>query len=139
MPFPLIPLLISAITGAASVAAARIRATRGPGGSRSFVSVNGARPPAIPPPGIMLPPIVGTVATAAGRIAGAIATGAAGAAGFMGVEELIDPATGCPVVRKRRRRRRGITATELRGFNRVNALLCKVGKEPRKPTRKKIC
>jgi len=39
--------------------------------------------------------------------------------------------TGCAV--KKRRRRRGITATELRGFNKVNVLLNKVGKEPRKP------
>lgn len=45
-------------------------------------------------------------------------------------------AAGCPI--KKRRRRRGITATELRGFNKLNALLNRIGKVPAKP-RRKVC
>ncbi len=149
MPFPLIPLLISAIGGISGVVASRIRATN-VGGQRGFIS--GA------PPGVALPvpPIIS-------RVGGIIADVAGAAAGaFLGGGQMGPPAPiggvfpcpprraprpcfvdacgnrvtaeGCPI--PKRRRRRGITATELRGFNKVNVLLNKVGKEPRKPRRR---
>ncbi len=150
MPFPLIPLLISAIGGISSVVASRIRATN-VGGQRGFVS--GAPPVATALP---LPPIIsrvgGVIADVAGAAIGGFLGGPAltgGGAAVGGVFPcpprgaraprpcFVDAcgnrvtAEGCPI--PKRRRRRGITATELRGFNKVNVLLNKVGKEPRKP------
>jgi len=150
MPFPLIPLLISAIGGISGVVAARVRATN-VGGQRGFIS--GPTPGVILPP----PPIISRVGGIIADVAGAAVGGFLGA-GQMGPPAPIGgvfpcpprvrvpkpcfvdacgnrvTAEGCPI--PKRRRRRGITATELRGFNKVNVLLNKVGKEPRKPRRR---
>ena len=151
MPFPLIPLLISAIGGISGVVASRIRATN-VGGQRGFVS-------ATPPMGTALPPIIsrvgGIIADVAGAAVGGFISGgpmtpggpAAGGVFPCPPRAVRVPqpcfvdacgnrvdAAGCRI--PKRRRRRGITATELRGFNKVNVLLNKVGKEPRKPRRK---
>ncbi len=149
MPFPLIPLLISAIGGISGVVASRIRATN-VGGQRGFVSAA--------PPAIALPPIISRVGGVIADVAGAAIGGFIGGSpvGLPGpVAGGVFPcpprvrvprpcfvdacgnrvtAEGCPI--PKRRRRRGITATELRGFNKVNVLLNKVGKEPRKPRRR---
>ncbi len=53
-----------------------------------------------------------------------------------GVRFVFDPLTGQHVPMKKRRRRRGITATELSGFRKVNRLLHSVGMTPRKTRRK---
>ncbi len=150
MPFPLIPLLISAIGGISGIVASRIRATN-VGGQRGFVSTV---PPAM---GLPIPPIIsrvgGVIADVAGAAIGGFLGGGPGvslpAAGgvfpcpprvrvpkpcFVDACGNRVTAEGCPI--PKRRRRRGITATELRGFNKVNVLLNKVGKEPRKPRRK---
>ena len=60
----------------------------------------------------------------------------AGTAVAAGVRFVFDPATGQHVPMKKRRRRRGITATELSGFRKVNRLLHSVGMTPRKTRRK---
>jgi len=152
VPFPLIPLLISAIGGISSVVASRIRAVN-VGGQRGFVSGPIPMGTALP-----LPPIIsrvgGVIADVAGAAAGAfLGSGPAtmGPPAPLGGGVFPCPpravrvprpcfvdacgnrvtAEGCPI--PKRRRRRGITATELRGFNKVNVLLNKVGKEPRKP------
>lgn len=49
---------------------------------------------------------------------------------------VFDPATGQHVAMPKRRRRRGITATELSGFRKVNRLLSSVGMTPRKTRRR---
>jgi len=49
---------------------------------------------------------------------------------------VFDPVTGQHVAMPKRRRRRGITATELSGFRKVNRLLHSVGMTPRKTRRK---
>ncbi len=151
MPFPLIPVLISAITGATGLLASKISAG-GVGGVRRFL------PAVAPPPAIMVPPIIGRIGGAIADVAGAVAGGFLGTTGAptaMGCPPRaaarakgcrIDPCTGkvetffldtgCVV--KKRRRRRGITATELRGFNKLNALLARIGKVPARP-RRKVC
>lgn len=53
-----------------------------------------------------------------------------------GTRFVFDPLTGQHVPMKKRRRRRGITATELSGFRKVNRLLHSVGMTPRKTRRK---
>lgn len=53
-----------------------------------------------------------------------------------GARFVFDPITGQHVPMKKRRRRRGITATELSGFRKVNRLLHSVGMTPRKTRRK---
>ena len=53
-----------------------------------------------------------------------------------GLRYVFDPATGQHVPMKKRRRRRGITATELSGFRKVNRLLASVGMTPRKPRKR---
>ena len=53
-----------------------------------------------------------------------------------GTRFVFDPTTGQHVPMKKRRRRRGITATELSGFRKVNRLLSSVGMTPRKTRRK---
>lgn len=53
-----------------------------------------------------------------------------------GTRFVFDPTTGQHVPMKKRRRRRGITATELSGFRKVNRLLHSVGMTPRKTRRK---
>jgi len=152
MPFPLIPLLISAIGGISGVVASRIRATN-VGGQRGFLPASTPMGTALP-----LPPIISRVGGVIADIAGGVVGGFLGggpmgppAPGGGGVFPcpprvrvpkpcFVDAcgnrvtAEGCPV--PKRRRRRGITATELRGFNKVNVLLNKVGKEPRKPRRR---
>lgn len=92
------------------------------------------------------------VLTAAGTIAGGAALVAGGQSlvqaggGFVGppvgvpgtgmipagTRFVFDPLTGQHVPMKKRRRRRGITATELSGFRKVNRLLSSVGMTPRK-------
>ncbi len=53
------------------------------------------------------------------------------------VPELVfDPASGATFRRVKKRRRRGISATELRGFERVNDLLATVGRVPAPGRRK---
>ena len=55
-------------------------------------------------------------------------------------ELVFDPASGATFRRVKKRRRRGITFTELRGFERVTDLLASVGRVPapgRKKTRRK--
>ncbi len=150
MPFPLIPLLISAIGGISGVVASRIRATN-VGGQRGFL-------PAAPGMALPIPPIItrvgGIIADVAGAAVGGFLSGGQAAAvnGGGGVfpcpprgARVAKPcfvdacgnrvtAEGCPI--PKRRRRRGITATELRGFNKVNVLLNKVGKTPKAPRRR---
>ena len=53
-----------------------------------------------------------------------------------GLRFVFDPLTGQHVPMKKRRRRRGITATELSGFRKVNRLLASVGMTPRKPRKR---
>lgn len=150
MPFPLIPVLISAITGATGLLVSKIQAG-GVGGVRRFLPTTAA------PPAIAVPPIIGRIGGAIADVAGAVAggflgTGAPTAFGCPPGRAVrqkgcrIDPCTGkvetffldtgCVV--KKRRRRRGITATELRGFNKLNALLARIGKVPARP-RRKVC
>jgi len=98
------------------------------------------------PPGIAVPTIaqgVKTAAQIAAAAAGAFLGTATGPATLQAPGVFLDAcgnrvdAQGCPI--KKRRRSRGITATELRGFKKVNCLLDKVGKEPRRPVRRKVC
>ena len=49
-----------------------------------------------------------------------------------GPDIVVDPVTGARFRRIKKRRARGITAVELRGFNRVSELLFTVGRVPRK-------
>jgi len=65
------------------------------------------------------------------RVLGGLAGAGAAGAAFAGGEALFD-AAGNPVGTRRRRRARGITATELRGFKKVTNLLGRVGMVPRK-------
>ncbi len=150
MPFPLIPILISAITGGLGLLSAKIRATN-IGGQRGFVSGPLPMGAMLPPPPI-IGRIGGLIADVAGAAVGGFLAGPPGAVAAGGVFPcpprgarapkpcFVDAcgnrvtAEGCPI--PKRRRRRGITATELRGFNKVNVLLNKVGKEPRKPRKR---
>lgn len=67
----------------------------------------------------------------AGRIArGAAVAAGAGAAFEVGSRIVGTDAAGQPIFAKRRRRR-GITATELRGFRKITSLLHRVGMTPR--------
>lgn len=82
-----------------------------------------------------LAPVIGAAGQFGGsktrRVLGGVAAAGAAGAAFAGGEALFD-AAGNPVGVKRRRRARGITATELRGFKKVTNLLGRVGMVPRK-------
>lgn len=149
MPFPLGGALLSAgrtLIGAGASALGRLF-----GGGGGAAVATGAMMAAAAPP--MAAPVAAAAARAFGAVRGAgralVTRGAAAARSPIGRvvgglanvavigSLLVDATTGEVVGTLPRRRRRGITATELRGFRKVNGLLCRVGMVPKRTARRK--
>lgn len=150
MPFPLGGALLSAgrtLIGAGASALGRIF-----GGGGGAVAAGATMAAAAPP---MAAPVAAAAARAFGAVRGAgralVTRGAAAARSPLGRVLggaanvaiigglLFDRDSGEVIGVAPRRRRRGITATELRGFRKVNRLLCNVGMVPKRSSRRKVC